>query len=280
MPKGEPGGLFQDCDRTYPCEGVSDGGSTRCGHRSAVRRAGSMVAAAGAVAVLVAAPAAGRAVDTRLSYQVLPSEVGTVAVDGSGYANDGVLKGGVSRRHGVYKFHRVSRDHRYDRIRAHDDESLSPGPASFTYSVRMKVSPQAEWSHSEMAVLRHGDSDTPGGDYKMELAKNPDTGVVSANCVMHDDDGKGAGYVRGTGPLTSIADGDWHTIACNRVAADDTVSLTIDGHTTVRQTHGDLGNVMGQAPLLIGCQLAGDRVHRREQFVGKMDDITITATVP
>jgi hypothetical protein len=239
-----------------------------------------MFVAAVALAMLVPAPATAQSTDTRLSYEVPVGEAGTVAVDGSGYANDGILKGGVSRGLGVYKFHRLSRDHRYDRIRAPDDPSLSPGLASFTYSVRLKVSPEAEWSHSEMAVLRHGDSDTTGGDYKMELGKNPETGVVSANCVMHDDDGAGVGYVRGTGPLTSIADGDWHTIACRRDVAADTVSLTVDGDTRVRAPHGALGNVAGHAPLLIGYQFGADGVHKREQFVGKLDDITMNVTMP
>jgi hypothetical protein len=238
-------------------------------------RARFMFVAAGAVALLVPTPATAQEVDVRLSYQVLSDEVGTVAVDGSAYSNDGVLKGGVSRVLGVYKFHRLSLDDRYDRIRAPDDASLSPGLALFTYSVRLKVSPQAEWSHSEMAVIRHGDSDSPGGDYKMELRKSPETGVVSAFCVVHDDDGEGVGYVRGRGSLKSIADGSWHTIACSRVAAD-TVALSVDGHTTLRATHGDLGNVAGKAPLLIGCQFTSDGLHKREQFVGKMDDITIT----
>jgi hypothetical protein len=230
-----------------------------------------------AVALLVAAAATATITgsDTRLAYQALANEVGKVAVDGSAYSNDGVLKGGVSRLNGVYKFHPLSRDHRYDRIYAPDAPSLNPGLAPFTFSVRLKVSPDAEWSHREMAVIRHGDSDAPGGDYKMELRKNPVTSFVSVFCVIHDDDGVGAGYVRGPGPSGSIADGRWHTIACSRVSAD-TVSLSVDGHTVVRTTHGDLGNVVGPVPLLIGCQFTGSGPRKREQFVGKMDDIIIT----
>ena len=263
MPKGDAHEFHQDSKRNGRMEGHP-------------MRSRFMFVAAAAAALLVPAPATAQGIQTRLSYQVLSNEAGTVAVDGSGFANDGVLKGGVTRGLGVYKFHRLSRDHRYDRIRTPDDPSLSPGRAPFTYSVRLKVSPEAEWSHSEMAVFRHGDSDTPGGDYKMELEKNPDTGVVSADCVIHDDDGHGAGYVRGTGPLTSIADGHWHIIACSRV--DDIVSLTVDGHTTEHATRGSLGNVEGHAPLLIGCQFRPDGVHKREQFVGKMDDITVTVS--
>jgi Laminin G domain len=228
-----------------------------------------------AIALVVPTPATAEVTDVRLSYQVPSDEVGNVAIDGSTHANDGVLRGGVSRGVGVYKFHRVSRDHRYDRITAPDDPSLSPGLAPFTFSVRLKVSPDAEWSHSEMAVLRHGDSDTPGGDYKMELRKSRYTGVVSAECVMHDDDGAGAGYIRGRGTLASIADGHWHTIACSRVDAHN-VSLSVDDDTTQRPVRGDLGNIVGQAHLMIGCQLGADLIHKREQFVGKLDNITLT----
>jgi len=232
-----------------------------------------------AVALLVPTPATAEVTDIKLTYHVLRDEVGDVAIDGSAYANDGVLRGGVSRGVGVYKFHRLSLDHRYDRITAPDDPSLSPESAAFTFRVRLKVSPDAEWSHSEMAVLRHGDSDTPGGDYKMELLKNPNNGVVSAECVMHDVDGAGAGYIRGRGPLRSIADGHWHTIACSRVD-EDTVSLTIDGQPAYHEVRGDLGDIVGQARLMIGCQLAADRIHKREQFVGKLDNITIKTVQP
>jgi hypothetical protein len=240
-----------------------------------VRRKSMTVVALTAVGALLApSPATAVATDTRLSYEALPTESGNVAVDESGHSNDGVLRGGVTRVNGVYQFHRLSGDHRYDRIQAPDDPSLNPGLSPFTYSVRLKVSPNAEWSHSEMAVIRHGDSDAPGGDYKMELRKNPVTGTVSVFCVIHDDDGVGAGYIRGRGGLKSIADGHWHTVTCSRVDAD-TVALSVGQHTVERATRGDLGNVVGAAPLLIGFQLRPDKVHRREQFVGKMDDITV-----
>jgi Concanavalin A-like lectin/glucanases superfamily len=234
-----------------------------------------ILATAVAVALSTPAPAGAQAVDSRLSYVAPDTETGTVAIDESGHGNDGVLKGGVTRVHGVYKFHRLSRDHRYDRIQAPDDASLSPGLSPFTYSVRLKVSPTAEWSHSEMAVIRHGDTDSGGGNYKMELGKNAKTGAVWVFCVMHDDDESGIGYIRGRGGLKSIADGHWHTVACSRVDAD-TVSLTVDGHVVEHATRGDLGNVASSVPLLIGCQLRGQGPTRREQFVGKMDDISIT----
>jgi len=228
-----------------------------------------------AAALIAAAPAGAQAIDTRLSYQAPPGETGKVAVDGSGQGNDGVLRGGVTRVHGVYKFHRVSADGKYDRITAPDSPSLNPGLSPFTFSVRMKVSPKAEWSNTEMAVIRHGDSDAPGGDYKMELRKNPTTGAVAVFCSIHDDDGVGHGYVRGRGGLKSIADNRWHTVACSRVDAD-TVSLRVDQKVVERQTRGDLGNVQGDVPMLIGCQLKIHGPQMREQFVGKLDNISVT----
>jgi hypothetical protein len=233
-----------------------------------------VVAGATAAGLLATAPATAQGTDTRLSYQVLSGETGSVAVDSSPYGNNGVLRGGVTRVHGNYKFHALSRDHRFDRITAPDDPSLSPGTSAFTYSVRLKVSPRAEWENKQMAVIRHGDSGYPGGNYKLELQRLR-SGAVAADCAIHDTS-RGAGYIIGRGLLTTVADGDWHTIACSRVD-QTTISLTIDGYTVQKTLQGDgLNDVTGQAPLLIGFQFNGDGVTGREQFVGKLDDITLT----
>lgn len=225
------------------------------------------------VALLVMWPCTAYAAQTHLLYRVPAREKGRVAIDSSGHHHNGRLLGGVTRRDGAYKFHRLAGG-RFDRITARNHPGFNPGFARFTYSVRLKVSPSARWLDTQMAVLRHGDTDVAGGDYKMELQRSPD-GAVSAFCVIHDDDRHGAGFVRGRGGLRSIADGAWHTVACSRIAAQK-VALTIDGNRVVRRTHGNLGRVKGDVPLLIGCQLKTDKVHFREQFVGKLDDISIT----
>lgn len=226
-----------------------------------------------AAPLLVQTPAVSVEPENRVLYRATET-AGPLAIDRSEYHNDGLLRGGVIRKSGVYRFHALSNGrHRYDRIRAPFDPSFNPKRAPFSYGARLRVRPSAEWSHSEMAVLRHGDTDTPGGDYKLELKKTKD-GEVTAFCAIHDGDGDGVGYVRGHGELETIADGDWHTVICSRVDKD-TVSLTIDDHVTERPVTGDLGSVVGGDPLLIGCQLAKDEIHRREQFVGAMDDITV-----
>jgi len=226
------------------------------------------------VACLLAPSAAAvGAVDDRVRYRA--SETGgRSAIDASGYRNHGKLTGGVTRRDGAYKFHRLSGDNRYDRIRTPSARSLNPRLARFTYGARVKVSPNAEWSHTEMAVLRHGDTDTAGGDYKVELLKTG-SGAVVAYCAMHDGDGDGMGYVRGKGAIRTIADGSWHTITCARVDRN-TVSLTIDGNVTRRSTSGNLGGLVSKDPLLIGFQFRTDGVSGREQFVGLMDDISVS----
>jgi len=233
-----------------------------------------MFTAAVTVALIAPVPAGATAVDTRVSYTAPDTETGKVAVDESGNDNDGTLRGGVTSVHGVYKFHRVSRDHRFDRIIAPNSDSLNPGLSPFTFGLRLKLSPKAEWSNSEMAVMRHGDSDADGGDYKMELIKLP-TGRVAVFCSIHDNDGAGHGYIRGRGGLKSIADNKWHTIICGRVDAD-TVSLTVDDDTVEQAVRGDLGNVVGDVPLMLGCQFVKSGPRKREQFVGKMDDVAVT----
>ena len=224
--------------------------------------------------LLVPSGAAGAGFEDRVRYTASEAR-GMSAVDASGYHNDGTLRGGVTRRSGAYKFHPLSKGkHRYDRIRAPHDPALNPRSAPFEFGARVKVSRHAEWSHTEMAVVRHGDTDTAGGDYKLELVKEDD-GDVSAFCVWHDGDGDCTGYVRGRGPLNTIADGNWHEITCGRVDRN-TVSLTIDGHETRRPVSGDLGALVSKDPLLIGFHFKQDGIQRREQFVGLMDDIHVS----
>lgn len=226
------------------------------------------------VAYLLAPSAAAvGAVGDRVRYTA-SEPGGRLAIDASRHHNHGKLLGGVTRRDGAYKFHRLSGDNRYDRIRTPSARSLNPRWSPFTYGARVKVSPNAEWSHSEMAVLRHGDTDTRGGDYKLELKKT-DGGAVVAFCAMHDGDGDGVGYVRGKGSLKTIADGRWHTITCARLDRN-TVSLTIDRNVTRRPTSGNLGGLASKDPLLIGFHFRRDGVSGREQFVGLMDGIHVT----
>jgi hypothetical protein len=233
-----------------------------------------VVAGAAAAGLLAAFPAAAQGTQVHLSYRVLPDEKGSVAVDSSPYGNNGVLRGGVTRVDGRYQFHALSLDHRFDRITAPDDPSLSPGTSPFTYSVRLKVSRKAQWENRQMAVIRHGDSGYPGGNYKMELQRLKG-GAVAAFCAIHDASG-GSAYIIGRGTLSTVADGHWHTIACSRVD-QTTVSLTIDGDTEERTLQGDgLNDVTGEAPLMIGFQYRADGVTGREQFVGKLDAITLT----
>jgi hypothetical protein len=192
---------------------------------------------------------------------------GPVAVDSSPFHNNGVFKGGVGRLDGAYRFHP---GYPRDRIRVEDDPSLSPGARAYAFGAAVRVHPNAVWEHPEMAVVRHGDSDTRGGDYKLELEQTA-RGTVVATCVMHDGVG-GFGYVKGNGPLETIDDGSWHRITCSRAPSAATVSLTIDGVTTTRADH-DLGSIVGSDPVLIGVQLRRDGVRLREQFVGRMDNI-------
>lgn len=225
-----------------------------------------------AAGVLVPVSAQAQSVQTQLSYQVLPGETGQVAIDSSGFGNNGTLRGGVTRKYGVYRFYSLAKDPRHGRISTPNAPSLNPGTNPFTYSARIKVEPDAVWQDHQMSVLRHGDSETPGGNYKMELVKNS-SGVVSVACAMHGADGHGAGYVQGSTGIV-INDGHWHIVACSRISAE-TVMLTVDDRSVQRTSQG-IGDLTGESRFLIGCQhQSGTKV---DQFVGRLDDITLVVS--
>lgn len=228
-----------------------------------------IVAVAVGVLLIPAPPASA---DARLRYTAPAMERGRVVVDQTRHHNDGRLRGGTRRHDGAYRFRPFGLDHRHDRITRRRSASLNPGRGPFTYSVRVRVRPDAVWEDSEMAVLRRGDSNEPGGDYKMELRKNR-SGVVVAQCVIRGT-GPANGFVRGHVGAPKINDGGWHTIGCSRVGRRK-VALTIDGTRTVRAAPGPIGAVNADVPLLIGCQSRGRVPGFREQFVGRMDNIKV-----
>lgn len=230
-------------------------------------------AAIAAVWLGVPASAVPAEAEHRVLYQVLETD-GAIAVDGSAHHNDGLLLGGVTRRDGAYQFHPLSAPgHRYDRIRIPFHPSLNPGNERFSYGARVKVGAKAEWPHREMGVLRHGDSNDRGGDYKLELKKTP-RGHAVALCAVHHGGGGGGLYVQGRGTLETIADGLWHTVTCAR--RGDTVSLTVDGEVKRRRSADPLGSIAADVGLLIGCEFRKDGIRRKGQFVGLLDDIHVT----
>ena len=227
-----------------------------------------------ALALVGVTPAVAEPVEELVVRYDVTETDGNMAVDSSAFGNDGRLRGGVTRRNGAYRFHPSTRFGRYDRIVAPSDASMNPGSAPFSYGARVKVRPNAKWSDTEMALIRHGDADTPGGDYKLELRRH-ENGVVDALCEMSDRDRDGHGFVLGNG-RTTINDGRWHTISCARVD-EDTVSVTVDGRSKERPTTGNLGSIVGDDPFLLGCQPAEFAPRRwREQLHGAMDDIYLT----
>lgn len=237
------------------------------------RVAALSAAALGLVLLPVHASAAPTTSDVRLSYTVTRAEHGTrKAIDSSSYHNNGILKGGVTRKYGRYQFHSYKYRGRHDRIAAPDSPSLSFGTSPFSYSVRLKIKQSYKWGVGrQMAVIRHGDEEHgTGANWKLELDKRKD-GKVAAACTMHSRDG-GAAYIRGRGNLTTLADGHFHSITCSR-QADGSIGLWVGGTLRTRPAKKPLTDMTGQAALLIGCQVQKGAMV--EQFVGQMDNITI-----
>ena len=213
--------------------------------------------------------------EPRVLYEVSETS-GRIAIDSSQFHNDGNMLGGVGRQPGAYVFHPVTDDGKFDRIRVPSNASFNPGRAPFSYGATIKVGVDALWLHHEMAVVRHGDTDTPGGDYKLELDKNR-SGIVNAECAIHDGDGDGSAYAISRGTHATLADGEWHTVTCARVDVN-TVSLTIDGHVKEVGAVGALGAIRSEDPFLLGVQPYANKpeLRFREQFHGLMTDVHLT----
>lgn len=205
-------------------------------------------------------------------YTAPPSETGTRVIDESGFAVDGTLRGGAYRDAGAYVFRRSS-DGNYDRITAPNGPSLEPGEQPFSFGAKIKVAPHGHLG--QMAIIRHGDGDTPGGGgwYKMELSKKLSTSATSVACSIHDN-ATGFGYIRGTGGV-NLRDGDWHTVKCTKVSPT-LLALNIDGHRVTKVIQDPVNDVSGtSANLLIGVQVGQGQTPFGDQFVGRMDNIRL-----
>lgn len=229
-------------------------------------------AAIAAAAIAVATVATAGAATAAITLDYRATETGSTAVDRSGYGNDGTLHH-VTRSGGQYVFQWDEGDpHAFIRT-TDDDDTLDPGRRPFSYTAQVMIPPNATWQKAnEMNVMRRSTVEIPGGGYKMEVHRNPNSGNVAVQCSMHDGNGGNAVLQNNGSGGTVLNDGTWHTLTCAR--AGGTISLTIDGTTATKPTDG-LGAIRSPQPLYIGVK-APDVGGYNQQFEGRMDNIRIT----
>ena len=131
--------------------------------------------------------------------------------------------------------------------------ALNPGWAKLTIkiSVRFSSIPPQDYD-----LIRKGRSRTPGGDYKVEIARSG-----QALCLFGGS--KATAIVIG-GP--ALNDGRWHRISCIRGARS--ARLIVDGHVR-RRVWKSVGSIANTATLFIGAR-PGTDWHR-----GRLDEARI-----
>lgn len=147
----------------------------------------------------------------------------------------------------------------YALVEVEDDDRLDPGDDDFTVSARVLMEPEdvAEGSN----VLQKGRYDTSGGQWKLQV--DGEEGYPS--CILQSDGIEGR-KISDVVSETSVADGSWHDVSCQRL--DDKLTVTVDGDATSVSTN--VGPISNGEPLRVGAAgiNKGD-----DQFHGAIDEV-------
>ena len=131
--------------------------------------------------------------------------------------------------------------------------ALNPGWARLTIKISVRFSSLPPQDYD---LIRKGRSRTPGGDYKVEIARSG-----QALCLFG---GSRATAIVIGGP--ALNDGRWHRISCIRGARS--ARLIVDGHVR-RRVWKSVGSIANTATLFIGAR-PGTDWHR-----GRLDEAKI-----
>ena len=246
------------------------------------RRAGpalGAVAAAAALGGLVltgptatgvgATASARRAPVTTLALELNEPPGATTAADSSGMNHPGAI-GSHIRMSGSYgTWDRHSPDAGIYYGAAHlvmvpdaADGSLDPGAGNFSVEIRYRTTVRFG------NVIQKGQATTSGGQVKFEQPN----GIIS--CLFRSPTGK-----VGTGSLTSLNDGRWHVVRCDRTSTQ--VTMYVDGafRSRVRKNTGTIDN---KKPWTIGgkfdCDTSDPTVGADscDYFAGDIDYVHLT----
>ncbi|MGW1060915.1 PKD domain-containing protein [Micromonospora rubida] len=237
--------------------------------RRVVRTVGRFAAATtlAAAGVLVGASPA-QAVATRtVAFWSMDEPAGaTVLADSSGNGRHGTVGAEVAAgvRYAGATAHRFAyhnpADHEY--VPGHVDlvpasNEFNPEAGDFSFTIRYRT------TRSFGNILQKGQGNTAGGYWKFEAPAG------KPRCMFRGGDGATrTGY---TG--TSIADGQWHTVTCNRTSTY--VEMYVDGVRTSRLT-GPTGTIANNWQLSVGGKSACDGVDVTcDYFAGDIDWIRL-----
>ncbi len=151
-------------------------------------------------------------------------------------------------------------------VQVPDADAFDPGarPMSVTATVRAVNTPMVDDSYD---LVRKGLSTTKGGDWKMEIKRNPTNASVGRlHCsfagVMADGRRRAVSRIA----QVDLIDGRVHTVRC--VRTETAVHAVVDGRVfTQAKVSGAIAN---DQPVVLGAKMADDDV-----LLGSLDDVVI-----
>jgi hypothetical protein len=238
--------------------------------------AAALIALSASVAVTVS-EVANASLQTVASYQMNEGPGAAVMEDSQPFGLDGtigtsagsdVITGATHAGSTGYRWPWAAPDTsplRPERIIVVDtDEHLNPGSAAFAIEIRYRTTEQFG------NIVQKGQSLTQGGYWKMEQ----NNGVPS--CLFRSTQ-QNQGTVIAPVPL---ADGQWHTVRCERLAGE--VRMFVDGSAQPvdRQTHA-VGAIANGFPMSIGGKSqCNQQAVGCDYFTGDIDYVQIDKDVP
>ena len=181
-----------------------------------------------------------------------------LALDGSGNGYHGVNQGAPVTGLRGHRGTAYSFDYPGSWIQVPSEPALNPYNKDFLFSAWVNFTENPE-GRQTADILRKGVSFSVGGVYKLELIAG---GRVRCSA-------KGARSVKSyrvLGPEISLAENQWHYIACAR--AGSTWSVIVDD--TVSSETANLGSIRNTMPLSIGSKYGLEDVPK-----GKVDEATL-----
>lgn len=184
----------------------------------------------------------------------------------SGGENNGTIVNVTTGVPGLVSGNAYTFDGETPYVEVPDADSLDPGGSEMTVTatVRTVNAPMPDDSYD---LVRKGYSTTKGGDWKMEIKRNPNNHAVgrlhcSFKSVMPD----GRRRVVARVAQVDIVDGRTHTVQCVRTAT--AVRAVVDGRVFTKS--GTAGTIANREPVIVGAKASGDDV-----LQGTLDEVII-----
>ena len=134
-----------------------------------------------------------------------------------------------------------------------DDTRLDPGTSPYAVTIRIKT------GAVDPNIIQKGQANQTGGYWKLALKKG------WPRCHFRDAAGntKAIGFVNEPRPETKVADGQWHTLRCERTSTGVRMTINYGEPNAISQVHQGHARADRQHPSAGPRRQALLRRHRR-----------------